>query len=163
ARQYSLCGDPVDRAAWEVAVLKDPASRGGSAWIHSSVKPGTVVRVRGARNHFRMGESHARRYVVVPGGSGIPPVLPMARRARDVGRGWWVQRGCRHAGGVGGGDELEARHRARLALDIREEGRRNDVDALAARLAGEAGVQISACGPTRMLEALQAAVTQAGL
>lgn len=163
ARQYSLCGDPVDRAAWEVAVLKDPASRGGSAWIHSSVKPGTVLRVRGPRNHFRMDESHAGRYVFVAGGIGITPVMTMARRARELGLDYEFHYSCRNRDWMAFGDELQALHGERLTLHISEEGRRNDFNALAARLTGEAGVQIYACGPTRMLEALQVAVTQAGL
>ncbi|GAA2910784.1 hypothetical protein GCM10011428_26560 [Streptomyces violaceus] len=46
-RQYSLCGDPADRSAWRIAVLREPDGRGGSAHVHEQVGPGAKVRVRG--------------------------------------------------------------------------------------------------------------------
>lgn len=53
-RQYSLCGDPADRSAWRIAVLREPDGRGGSAHVHEQVSQGHKVRVRGPRNHFRL-------------------------------------------------------------------------------------------------------------
>lgn len=162
ARQYSLCGDPSDRSAWEVAVLKDPESRGGSNWIHQHVGPGTVLRVRGPRNHFRMDESHPGRYVFVAGGIGITPVMAMARRARELGRDYEFHYSCRSRDWLAFSQELETMHGRCLQLHISAEGRRNDFAALARRLAGTE-VQIYACGPNRMLAALQQAVDAAGL
>ena len=162
ARQYSLCGDPADRSAWEVAVLKDPASRGGSAWIHSQVKTGAVLRVRGPRNHFRLDETHAGRYVFVAGGIGITPVMTMARRAQELGLDYEFHYSCRTRDWMAFADELAALHGDRLHLHISDEGRRNDFAALAGRFVGTP-VQIYACGPSRMLDALQAAVNEAGL
>ena len=51
-RQYSLCGSAADRRRWRVGVLKDPGSRGGSAFVHEALPIGSTVRVRGPRNHF---------------------------------------------------------------------------------------------------------------
>ena len=51
-RQYSLCGDPRDLTTWRIGVLLDPASRGGSQYVHDQLHVGSVVRVRGPRNHF---------------------------------------------------------------------------------------------------------------
>ncbi len=53
-RQYSLCGDPADRTAWRIAVLREPDGRGGSAYVHGQLEQGDKVRVRGPRNHFRL-------------------------------------------------------------------------------------------------------------
>lgn len=162
ARQYSLCGDPQDRAAWEVAVLRDPASRGGSCWIHENISSGDMLRVRGPRNHFRMDESHGGRYVFVAGGIGITPIMAMAWRARALGLDYEFHYSCRHLDWMAFGDTLLALHGDRLQLHVSEEGRRNDFTALASRLAAT-DPQIYACGPNRMLEALQAAVTAAGI
>ena len=39
-RQYSLCGDPEERDSWQIAVLLDPATRGGSARVHQELLVG---------------------------------------------------------------------------------------------------------------------------
>ncbi|MER6926714.1 oxidoreductase, partial [Streptomyces spiralis] len=50
-RQYSLCGDPTDRSRWQVAVLREPDSRGGSAHVHDKLGEGDPVKARGPRHH----------------------------------------------------------------------------------------------------------------
>ena len=60
-RQYSLCGDPGDRSVLEVAVLRERAGRGGSAYVHDALLPGDRVRIRGPRNNFPF--VHAQRYL----------------------------------------------------------------------------------------------------
>ena len=51
-RQYSLCGDTADPNTWRVGVLREPASRGGSSYVHDQLREGARVRGRGPRNHF---------------------------------------------------------------------------------------------------------------
>ncbi|MFE8940444.1 PDR/VanB family oxidoreductase [Streptomyces sp. NPDC007872] len=76
-RHYSLCGDPGDRGAYRLGVLREPAGRGGSEEVHASVGPGTVLGVRGPFNRFPL--VPAERYLFVAGGIGITPLLPMVR------------------------------------------------------------------------------------
>ena len=92
-RQYSLCGDPVDRAAWQVAVLREPAGRGGSSHVHDQLTEGAAVRVRGPRNHFAL--RAALRYLFIAGGIGITPVLPMLAAAEAAGADWTLLYGGR--------------------------------------------------------------------
>ena len=73
SRQYSLCGDPADAGALEIAVLREDDGRGGSAWVHANVRPGDRLKIRGPRNHFRMDES-AIKVILIAGGIGITPV-----------------------------------------------------------------------------------------
>ena len=80
SRQYSLCGDPAERGVYEIAVLRDPESRGGSAWVHTLTE-GDVVQIRGPRNHFRFDEANSAA-VFVAGGIGITPMMAMAACAR---------------------------------------------------------------------------------
>lgn len=76
-RQYSLCGDPARRDALTVAVLREPAGRGGSARVHDELVDGVRTRLRGPRNHFPL--AAAPRYTFIAGGIGITPIMAMLR------------------------------------------------------------------------------------
>ncbi|MDA7416815.1 cytochrome P450/oxidoreductase [Xenophilus arseniciresistens] len=154
SRQYSLCGDPADARAFEIAVLDDPDSRGGSAWVHANVKPGDRLRIRGPRNHFRLDEG-AQRLVFVAGGIGITPVMAMARRAREMGTPYELHYCGRKREGMAFIDALQALHGEHLKLHVSEEGSRLDLQTLLAT--PQEGTQVYACGPLRMLQALEAA------
>jgi len=153
SRQYSLCGDPADARGYEIAVLRETESRGGSAWMHATVGVGDRLHVSAPRNHFRLDES-ARRLILIAGGIGITPIAAMARRARELGIDYTLHYSGRRRAGMALVDELAALHGARLHLHVREEGRRNDLPALL-REPG-AGTQVYACGPARMLDAVAA-------
>jgi vanillate O-demethylase ferredoxin subunit len=75
-RQYSLAGDPADRSQWQLGILKDPESRGGSVALHRLLKAGQTVHVEGPRNHFPLVD--AAKTVLFGGGIGVTPMLAMA-------------------------------------------------------------------------------------
>lgn len=152
SRQYSLCSDPENRDAWRVAVQRDPASRGGSRWIHEEVRPGMLLRVRGPRNSFRLDE-HAPRYLFLAGGIGITPIMTMAARAKELGTDYELHYSVRSRTSLIFVDELRQIHGDRLHVYVSEEGVRNDLAALIRR--ASAGTQIYACGPQRMLDTLE--------
>ena len=85
-RQYSLCGRTDRRDSWRIAVLNTPNSRGGSRFVHTRLRPGALIGVRGPRNHFPF--LHSRRYLFIAGGIGITPILPMIRAAEAAGADW---------------------------------------------------------------------------
>jgi vanillate O-demethylase ferredoxin subunit len=76
-RQYSLSNDPAERHRYRIAVLREPASRGGSSGMHARVQPGDLLRVGTPRNHFPLAD--APRSLLVAGGIGVTPILAMAR------------------------------------------------------------------------------------
>lgn len=161
SRQYSLCGSLEERNAWEVAVLREAESRGGSSWIHQHAKAASQLRVRGPRNHFHMDETQSGPIVFIAGGIGITPIMAMAQRARALGQDYEIHFSCRSRNALPFCDELQETHGSRLHIHISDEGNRNDFNALLA--AHDASVQIYACGPSRMLTALEDAVSQRGL
>ena len=103
-RQYSLCGDPNDRDVYRVAVLREPESRGGSSHIHEGLQPGSVVRIRGPRNHFSL--VTAPRYQFIAGGIGITPMLPMIAEAETRHADWRLLYGGRRRDSMAFVDEL---------------------------------------------------------
>lgn len=152
SRQYSLCGDPDEAHALEIAVLHEPDGRGGSAWVHANVKAGDRLRIRGPRNHFRLDESLTKA-IFIAGGIGITPVSAMARRAKALGMDYELHYSGRSRATMAFVDELAALHGERLRVHAADEGRRNDLRTLLATPVP--GAQVYACGPLRMLEALE--------
>lgn len=158
SRQYSLAGSIDEKSRWQVAVLKDENSRGGSQWIHSNAKVGSKLRVRGPRNHFRMSEG-AERLILIAGGIGITPIMTMAERARVLGKDYQLHYSVSSRSKAVFLDELQALHGERFHLYVSDEGTRNDLDKL---LVGpDDHTDIHACGPKRMLDALEDAVRKA--
>jgi vanillate O-demethylase ferredoxin subunit len=75
-RQYSLCNAPHERQRYQIGVLREPASRGGSAAMHDNVGAGDTITISVPKNHFPL--AAARRSVLFAGGIGITPILAMA-------------------------------------------------------------------------------------
>lgn len=80
-RQYSLCG-PLDSGRYRLAVLNEPASRGGSRAMHA-LQVGHRVRISAPRNRFAL--ATARRHLLFAGGIGITPLLAMTRQLEAEG------------------------------------------------------------------------------
>ncbi|WP_338703180.1 PDR/VanB family oxidoreductase [Streptomyces sp. Q6] len=150
-RQYSLCGG--DTSSWRIAVLREPAGRGGSALVHDELTPGRAVRARGPRNHFRLEPAPAYRFVA--GGIGITPILPMLASATGD---WSLFYGGRSRASMAFAAELDTLHPAeRLHLC---EG---PLD-LAAQLADlRPGELVYACGPESLLAAVERLVPSEAL
>src|SRR5262249_47936471 len=53
-RQYSLCNAETERNRYRIAVLKEPASRGGSKSIHEQVQVGDELEIGEPKNNFRL-------------------------------------------------------------------------------------------------------------
>ncbi|MER6561958.1 PDR/VanB family oxidoreductase [Streptomyces sp. NPDC001027] len=149
-RQYSLCGDPADRGAWRIAVLREPAGRGGSAHVHDEVRQGDKVRVRGPRNHFAL--LPAARYRFIAGGIGITPVLPMLAAAEAAGAEWTLLYGGRTRGSMAFTGEL-ARYGERVTVAPQDETGLLDLAAVLDELPEDALVYC--CGPAPLLDAVE--------
>jgi ferredoxin-NADP reductase len=149
-RQFSLCGDPADRARWRIAVLREPGGRGGSAYVHDVVAEGSLVRARGPRNHFRL--EPADRYLFIAGGIGITPILPMLAAADTDGRPWALTYGGRTGASMAFRADLLARYPGRVR--IRPQDQTGLLD-LAGILDGlQPGTLVYCCGPPPLLDAL---------
>ncbi len=150
-RQYSLCGDPADRSAWRIAVLREPEGRGGSAYVHRQLGLGDKVRVRGPRNHFAL--RPAPRYRFVAGGIGITPILPMLAAAEAAGAEWTLLYGGRSRNSMAFTEEL-GRYGDRVTIAPQDETGLLDLDSEVGRL--PEGTLVYCCGPGALLDAVEA-------
>jgi vanillate O-demethylase ferredoxin subunit len=160
-RQYSLCNDPLETHRYQVAVLREAQSRGGSREMHDALKVGDVIEASFPRNHFQLvhGAAHS---VLIAGGIGITPLLCMAERLANSGSSFELHY-CAQ-------DEESAAFRDRLAsspfagrvhFHYSKSGSRLDLAALMAGQTLEA--HIYTCGPPRLIDAVIEAARQAGL
>ena len=151
-RYYSLCGTRDDRNRLSIAILRELEGRGGSVHFHCTVKPGDVLHIAGPKNHFHLDET-AKRYTLIAGGIGITPILSMADRLKALGKPYELHYCGAERRTMAFLNRVERDHSAALTVYAGDEGHRLDLPrALSGLVEGE---QVYACGPERMLEALE--------
>lgn len=149
-RQYSLCGDPDDRARLEFAVLREPASRGGSSFLHERIDVGATIPVVAVRNNFPL--VGAQTYRLVAGGIGITPMLAMVRSLDHQGKDWKLLYGGRTRASMAYLDELAA-YGDRVTIQPQDEAGLLD---LATYLGtAEPGKVAYCCGPEPLIQAAE--------
>lgn len=159
SRQYSLCGDPGDRRHYDIAVRLQAAGRGGSAEIHGTALVGRDLVVSDVRNHFPL--TDADEYLLVAGGIGITPLIPMMRalRERDVP---WSAVYCGHgAETMAFRDDLAAIGGQRIRFVDTAGEPRPDLKELIGRL--RPGAAVYCCGPNSLLDAVSEVCEAAGI
>lgn len=149
-RAYSLCGDVADTEAWTVAVHRVSEGRGGSLEIHETALVGRELEVHGPVNRFPL--LPAEGYLLLAGGSGVTPLLPMARELTARGLPWRLVLGARDRSRLPYAEELTALGGDQVLLVPQDEAGLPD---LAAELAATPPTYaVYACGPPSMLDAL---------
>lgn len=157
-REFSLCSDPEDRSGWTVAVLREPSSRGGSAYVHLELRVGDLITVEGPRNNFPL--EPAERYHLVAGGIGITPILAMARQLERQGADWSMLYAGRSGDTMAFVDELQALAPDRIR--IHADDRAGGPPALAELATLSPGTLVYCCGPEPLLAAVQETLADPG-
>ncbi|WP_245645827.1 2Fe-2S iron-sulfur cluster-binding protein [Pseudonocardia acaciae] len=154
-RQYSLYGDPEEKDAYRVAVLREPDGRGGSAEIHR-LRPGARVGIRGPRNNFPL--VAAPGYLFIAGGIGITPLLPMIRRVHRDGAPWRLVYRGRTLPGMAFAAALVREYGDRVTLLPSDTHARPHPR----ELFGDTpdGVAVYCCGPESLLAAVERAMPE---
>ncbi len=151
-RKYSLCGDANDTSSYEVAILREEDGRGGSKHFCDTLKAGDSVQIAGPRNHFKLDED-ASSYVLIAGGIGITPIVAMADRLKALGKPYRLHFCAKLQSALPLLDRVERDHAGALSLHLSADGSRLDLNRTLADLPD--GTQVYACGPERMLDALE--------
>ena len=161
-RQYSLCGVPGETTAYQIAVLREPQGRGGSASVHDALSPGDRLTVSAPRNHFALHPGEGLS-VLLAAGIGITPLLAMAEELHASGRPFVLHYCARSETRAAFHEALRCKPYAgqvRFHFDGGDAARRLDI---AATLAAQpAGAHVYTCGPAAYIAAVQAAAAMAG-
>jgi ferredoxin-NADP reductase len=159
SRQYSLCGDPRERRHYDIAVRLEDAGRGGSAEIHGSALVGRDLTVSYVRNHFPLTE--ADEYLLIGGGIGITPLVPMIRALAEREVPWSAVYCGRGAETMAFRDELAALGGQRIRCVDTARETRPDLKGLIGRLGP--GAAVYCCGPNSLLDAVSEVCEAAGV
>ncbi|MFO6293586.1 PDR/VanB family oxidoreductase, partial [Pseudomonas aeruginosa] len=151
-RSYSLLNSPEDCGRYVLGILRDRGSRGGSAFVHDSLRVGMQLQISRPRNLFPL-EENAAHSVLVAGGIGVTPIYCMFNRLRALGRSvelLYCARSRQEAAFV---EELAASDAAiQLHFDD-EKGGPMDLGAFLGARASTA--HFYCCGPTPMIDAFE--------
>jgi vanillate O-demethylase ferredoxin subunit len=158
-RSYSLVNDQRERHRYVIAVNRDAAGRGGSSFVHDSIRAGDIITVSHPRNNFALHEE-AEHSVLIAGGIGITPLLSMVRRLETLERSWELFYAARTRVAAAFLDELDALRpnvhlNLRVDFDDERSGRVFDLAAIVKK--APAPAHLYCCGPLPMLAAFEAA------
>jgi ferredoxin-NADP reductase len=158
-RSYSLVNDQCERHRYVIAVNKDAGGRGGSRFVHDSIRAGDIIMVSHPRNNFALHEE-AEHSVLIAGGIGITPLLSMVRRLETLKRPWQLFYAAKTRFAAAFLDELHALRpnvhmNLHVDLDDARSGRLFDLAAIVKK--APAPAHLYCCGPLPMLVAFEAA------
>jgi ferredoxin-NADP reductase len=152
-RQYSLCNDPAERRRYCIAVLREEASRGGSRYVHDTIRIGDLIEVSMPRNNFPL-ESEAEQHLLIAGGIGIAPIMSMIAELQRRRADFQLHYCTRSAARTAFGDDLApiaADGRVHFHYDGGDPARSLDIGALLRD--PPAGAHLYYCGPAGLMAA----------
>ncbi|MGU3523138.1 PDR/VanB family oxidoreductase [Enterobacteriaceae bacterium C23F] len=149
-RPYSLCGDPQDRHRYQLGILKDKASQGGSLAAHA-LQEGDVVTVSDPRNLFAL-EDCAAHSLLIGGGIGITPMLAMAAELHAAGRSFSLHYCARSRSQAAFISQLENAPFADLVQPHFSDEQRLNLEAVLSDVPPDTHLYV--CGPTRLMDAV---------
>ena len=158
-RNYSLANPQHERHRYCIAVQNEPAGRGGSRFIHQSVRVGDILTISPPRNNFPLVET-AQRCVFIAGGIGITPIWCMVQRLVSLAQPWslfYAARSRRRAAYLDAILDLGVARNVHLHFDDESQGEFLDLGAIVQDAAP--GTHFYCCGPLPMLAAFERATT----
>jgi vanillate O-demethylase ferredoxin subunit len=160
-RQYSLCNAPQQDGTYEIAVQAKTDGRGGSIAMHALGR-GERLEISAPRESFGLDEQGGFS-VLIAGGIGITPILPMAERLHALGKDFALHYSTRTAGQRAFSERVSsaamAAHSHCYATAEEGQGRMDIAKALGAY---RAGMQAYVCGPSGLIDAVRAQADRLG-
>ena len=161
-RPYSLYGDPQDRDRYRIAVLREPASRGGSRAVHELLLPWTRLQIGPPKARFPL-DAQAPKVLLLAGGIGITPLLAMAEQLTAQGQPFDLHHCTRSRERTPFVEQMAASAFASRVQHHFDDGdAAQKLDIVATLRASPAGTHLYVCGPQGFMDAVPAAGRAAG-
>ena len=161
-RQYSLCNPPHETHRYQIGVLRDAGSRGGSRALHEAVQVGQALTISAPKNHFALAPD-AGRSLLLAGGIGITPILCMAEALQAQGAEFEMHYCARSRSRAAFLDRLAAApFAARVATHFDDEAAAQRLDIPALLAAADARTHLYVCGPRGFIDAVLSAARARG-
>ncbi|WP_068115830.1 PDR/VanB family oxidoreductase [Tropicimonas marinistellae] len=153
SNSYSLVNEPGDDQRFLVAINRDPASRGGSAFLVEDLRVGATLQVSVPTNTFPLAD--APRFCFFAGGIGITPILSMIRACAALGTPWELHYAFRAEALAAYLPEVRALAAASTGtLHLHDDALTGAVMEIAPRVAAAASdAHLYCCGPEPMIAA----------
>ncbi len=161
-RQYSLSGSPQNTDVYEIGVLRDPASRGGSIAMHDDIQEGDLINISMPRNHFPI-EPLAKQHILLAGGIGVTPILCMAEQLSHDGADFIMHYCSRSESRAAYRERIAGSrfaHRAYFHYDDGAAEQKLDLKRVLGRADSRKHLYI--CGPTGFLDFVRNSAKEAG-
>lgn len=149
-RQYSLCCPRRDTGAYRIAVQRESASRGGSAFVHAKLHVGSRLRMGLPRNDFALA-ADGHHQVLLAGGIGITPLLSMAHALRAKGSNFILHHWVRTRSAALFTEELQT-FGDQFVLHVDDEPATLPANLAQALPSAAAGRHLYVCGPRGFME-----------
>ena len=159
-RSYSIASSPHRTDAYEIAVQREADGRGGSVAVHEAFTLGLRLNASMPKHLFSLEET-PHRAVLVAGGIGITPIKAMAHALIARGSEFELHYAVRSRTQAPFLGELIEAFGDRVKVHAKDEGHRLDVEALMLGL--DESDHVYVCGPSRLIDAVSAAATSAGV
>lgn len=82
-RCYTISSSPTRPDTLSITVKRQPGGK-VSNWLHDTMKPGAEIKVMGPSGDFSFTHHAAEKYLFLSGGSGVTPLMSMARTCYDM-------------------------------------------------------------------------------
>ncbi len=152
-RQYSLCNRPGDTHRYQIGVLREANSRGGSLAMHA-LAVGDTLEIGAPKNHFPL-VPDARHSILLAGGIGVTPLLAMAEQLAANGASFALHYATRSRERTAFRDRLAASHLAphtRCYVDDAPQNQRLDLATVLSQ--PDDGTHVYVCGPAGFIDAV---------
>jgi vanillate O-demethylase ferredoxin subunit len=153
-RQYSLCNDPRETHRYQIAVLLDAKTRGGSAALHAQVQQGDLLEISAPKNHFALAHE-GQHNLLLAGGIGVTPILCMAERLANAGADFALHYCTRSPERTAFRTRIAASSfadKVHFHFDDGAAAQRLDLNALLTQ--PQAGTHLYVCGPKGFMDAV---------